>query len=238
MTFRNISRTLMNAAFLLFVVGLSGKAAAEDCGARHHATATECRAHHPRVADQSRTQKFVQTTIDSGEVAPAVASHAAGPSSWVADLAGSASTVAHRFGQASAGPSPWRGHGAPAGNRWPTADNAPPTHNAVTGVAGIAQNDNSLADLLRGKVDGLPAVPAPIAWTVLLAGLLGLRALFRTPGVAKAQSWATAARFGSRAKARGWAVDRVDPERYALAQVRRSPQGRFVRASAEGRFGA
>jgi DNA-binding IclR family transcriptional regulator len=88
----------------------------------------------------------------------------------------------------------------------------------------------------------MPAIPAPVAWTILLVGLLGLRALMRTPRAARARSWAMATpssanRSGTRARARGWAVDQVDPDRYVLNQVAPSRPGHFVRAAA-ARFGA
>jgi len=143
MTFRNIPLIMLNAAVLLFTVGLSGTAAAAaDCAAKpaHQAASMECRTHHTRdgASSQARTHKTVQTTIDSGEVTSAAAPHAAPRSSGILadvfaapalrrvsapELAVPASTMAHRLGQAAAaGPSPWRGHDAPAGARWPTTD--------------------------------------------------------------------------------------------------------------------
>ncbi len=46
-------------------------------------------------------------------------------------------------------------------------------------------------DLFHGDNGGVPAAPAPAAWSILLAGLLGLGLLSRQPVLAQARSWAT-----------------------------------------------
>jgi hypothetical protein len=100
-----------------------------------------------------------------------------------------------------------------------------------------------LSELLHGNSGGIPTVPAPATWTILLAGLLSLGFLSRLPAVARARSWATTSPSASgwsrsRARAAVSAIDRIDPTRYVQAQVRRSHQGYFHPGVARTAFAA
>ncbi|HLZ85390.1 MAG TPA: hypothetical protein VKQ54_17645 [Caulobacteraceae bacterium] len=247
----------MSAGLLLATVG--GKAAAAvDCASKTltHAASTQCLAHHAHAVVHAKAQQTVATEGDmltpvsetvaadaAAQPHPAAAAAPAAPTVKLADVALPASTLVARVGHVAGGPSPWRGHGAPAGNRRPQSADVLVPASAVSTASATLDNTGSFGDLLHGSGNGgLPAVPAPAGWAILLIGLLGLAALVRSPSVARAQSWASAAasadRSGVRARARGWAVDRVDPERYAQAQARRSHQGHFVREAGLVRFGA
>lgn len=251
----------MSAGILLASIGVGGKAfAAVNCApkAAHHANSTQCLAHHPRagVHGGSKMEKTVMTNpAAEGDVLTPISATASFSKAIAAQPHGAraalgvnlpnvalpASALVARVGQAARRPSPWRGHGAPAGNLLPRAATDLPVARSAVTAATNNDGGSSFADLLHGG-SGMPAVAAPAAWSVLLLGLLGLMALARSPRVARVQSWATASlssagRSAGRAKARGWAVDRVDPERYAQAQHRVARQG-FVRAAAPTRFGS
>jgi hypothetical protein len=217
MTVRNISPAnktakyswtrlaMVNAAFLLVAIAAGGNAvAAVDCGSKPapHAASTQCRQHHPRagVHGLSKTQIIVRATATravDGDVLTPAGRHA--PPTTVAtssvlrlpDVALPASTLVHRLGRAGVGPSPWRGHGAPAGNRLPPTDGLQVPARAVTAAAATSGSPFSLGDLLHVSGGGMPALPAPAGWTILLVGLLALAALARSPRVARVQSWAT-----------------------------------------------
>ncbi len=244
-----------NAACLLIALGTADKAlaAAVDCGAKtaHRAATAPCRRHHPPLGARphAEVQKIGRATAgpaaDGDELTPATARRdqvKRGPVTIAFDLADvtlPVSIVVHRLARAATGPSPWSGRGAPAGNRWPASADAPMPMRAATAQAAPGDSAPSLRDLVGG--DGMPAVPAPVAWAILLLGVLGLRILTRPPRVARVQSWATrppskAAWSLARAKASRSALDRIDPERYARVEVPR--QGHFVRASAPNHFGA
>ena len=213
----------MNAALLLAAISMSSNAdAAVGCRAKtaHHAASTQCQAHHPRsgVHGKSLTDVSVKTTtvatIDSGEVA------LSGPT----------------FSTDAAGVSP-----VAARTRPRVTAELPLDRGAVAAPGGRSY---ALGDLLHGNSSDSPTVPAPATWTILLAGLLSLGLLSRLPAVARARSWAmtspssASGRSGSRARAAGSAVDRVDPARYVQAQVRRSQQGHFQRGVARTAFAA
>jgi hypothetical protein len=245
----------MAAGLLLATVGAGGRAfAAAGCDAKpaDHIASTQCVGHrHLRAAvhTASKTQKTVSTTAavvgaEGDELTPVSA--AASSSKAVAAQPHAAPTAAlatldvqlpHSTLSTSnevaplkqAGPSPWRGHGAPAGNR------RPPSFDMPASAAAMAPQDSSfsLADVVHGA-GGMPNVPAPAAWAILLMGLLGLTAIARQPRVARAQSWMMASPSSSAARSSAGvgAVDRVDPARYAQGPARRSHQGHFVRSSA------
>jgi hypothetical protein len=259
MTIRNISRlnkiaryswmrlAVVNAALLLVGVGAASNAHADaDATPAHHTASTPSREHHKGagVHGRSAAQHSVKAASpsDGDELTPV---HASRPSATPAgpSLADSASSLINRLTSARAAPSPWRGHGAPAGNLLPRADAHPIAGGLVTAtMATAATSTGSFSEVLRGNGGDMPGVPAPAAWSVLLLGLLVLPFLMRLPRMARARSWATATpaaagRSAGRAKARGWAVDRVDPDRYSLAPAGYSHQGHFVRGAA-ARFGA
>ena len=241
---------MANAALLLIAVGAADNAfAAVDCGSKivNHAAATQCRGDHPRTGghQHARTQKIVKTTarrVAEGEQLTPADPATAEPTSTgfgLADVLLPASTVLHRLARAGAGPSPWRARGAPAGNRWPASADAPTSSRAKTAAAAPRDGATSLKDIFHGG--GMPAVPAPVAWALLLIGAFGIGVLIRPRRVARAQSWAATSpsrRVSSlaRAKASRSALDRVDPERYARVEVR--SEGHFVRAPGANRFGA
>ena len=248
----------MTAGLLLATVGAGGQAfAAVGCDAKaaDHVASTQCVEHrHTRatVHTASKTQKTTSTTAAAmaaegdaltpvSVAAPssktvAARLHAAPIVTLAAPMAQlqhgmlSASTVAERLAQA--GPSPWRARGAPGGNRWPPAMDMP-----AAATAEAPQDNASVGDLLRGA-SGIPNVPAPAAWAILLMGLVGLTAIARQPRVARVQAWAMTRPSSSatRSSAGVGAVDRIDPARYQ-GPARRSHQGHFVRASGSNGFG-
>jgi hypothetical protein len=112
-----------------------------------------------------------------------------------------------------------------------------PTH-AVAITEAPQGSAFSLGDLVRGA-GGMPNVPAPAAWAILLMGLLGLTAIARQPRFAQARSWAMTSPSSSAARSSAGvgAVDRVDPARYAQGPARRSHQGHFVRSATATHFG-
>lgn len=239
---------VVRVALLLIAMGAGNNAfAAVDCGSRtaHHAAAAQCRGHHPRTgADRhAKAQNIVKATggraAEGEELTPAdpATAQPTSPGFRLADVLLPASAVVHRLARIGAGPSPWSARGAPAGNRWPASADAPNPPSATTAAAAPRDSAPSLGDLVHGG--GMPAVPAPIAWTILLVGILGLRVLTRPPRVARVQSWAdtspSRAAWLARARASRSALDRVDPERYARVEVRR--QGHFVRVTGANRFG-
>ena len=247
----------IGASLLLATVG--GKAsAAVDCAAKtvNHTTSAQCLAHRPHAGVHNVSKTPVTIGVTEGDVltpisATAVKTVAAHPRAVAAaapaanvklpDIALPASALVARAGHAAHGPSPWSSHGAPAGNRLPLAAGGLPIAQPVT-AAMPTSDATPFHDLVRTGGDRFSIVPAPAAGVILLAGLLGLTALIRSPRVARVGSWAmptlsSADGPRARAKARGWAVDRVDPERYATAQVGRSHKGHFVR-TAGARFGA
>lgn len=241
---------LVSTAFLLTALGTAGDAfAAVDCGSGTalHANAVQCQDRHPRtgVHEHARMRKTVKTTAgrvaDGEALTPAdpATAEPASPGFGLADLSLPASTLVHRLARVGRGPSPFSGRGAPAGNRWPASPPAPNSTRVTAGAPAPRESATSLRDLVHGG--GMPAVPAPLAWAILLVGILGLRLLTRPPRVDQVQSWAAtspskAAWSPAHAKAIRSALDRVDPERYAHADVRR--QGHFVRPSGSNRFGA
>ena len=212
----------MNAALLLVAVSMSSNAdAAVGCGAKaaHHAPSTQCQAHHPRSGAHVKSPadasvKTTVATIDSGEVA------LSGPT----------------FSAKAAGVSPVAARTQPRS----TAE-LPLDRGSVIAAGG---RPGDLSDLVQGNSGGIPTVPAPATWTILLAGLLGLGLLSRLPAVARARAWAITSPSSasgwsrSRARAAGSAIDRVDPARYVQAQVRRSHQGHFHRGVARTAFAA
>ena len=229
---------MVNAALLLIVVGSTDSAfALVDCGSKtvNRAAATQCRGYHPRARahQHARTRKIVKATAGPAEgeqLTPANPATAEPTSAGfgLADVLLPAATLVHRLARVGGGPSPWRARGAPAGNRWPASADAPTSMRATT-----------LKDIVHGGA--MPAVPAPVAWALLLIGALVAGVLIRPRRVARIQSWAATSppRLVSslaRAKASGSALDRVDPERYARVEVR--SQGHFVRASGPNRFGS
>jgi hypothetical protein len=241
---------VVRAALLLIALGVANNAfAAVDCGPKmaDHAAATQCRGHHPRtgVRKHAKARNIVKATagrVAEGEKLTPANPATAEPNSTGSELADvllPASVVVHRLARIGGGPSPWSARGAPAGNRWPASADAPNPTRAPTAAAASRDSAPSLGDIARGG-GGMPAVPAPIAWAILLAGVLGLRVLTRPPRVARVRSWAdTSSRAAwslARAKASRSALDRVDPERYARVEVRR--QGHFVRVSGANHFGA
>ncbi len=240
---------VVRAALLLIALGAANNAfAAVDCGSRtaHHAAAAQCRGHHPRMGAHAhaKTQNIVKATagrvVEGEELTPADPATAKPTSTGfgLADVLRPASAVVHRLARIGGGPSPWSARGTPAGNRWPASADAPNSTRATTATAAPRDGARSLGDIVHGGA--MPVVPAPIAWAILLAGVLGLRLLTRPPRVARVQSWAdTSSRAAwslARAKASRSALDRVDPERYARVEVRR--QGHFVRVSGANHFGA
>ena len=227
-----------NTALLLIVVGSTDNAfALVNCGSKavSRAAATQCRGYHPRAGahQHARTRKIVKATAgpaEGEELTPANPPTAEPTSAGfgLADVLLPAATLVHRLARVGGGPSPWRARGAPAGNRWPASADAPTSTRATT-----------LKDIVHGGA--MPAVPAPAAWALLLIGALGAGVLIRPRRVARIQSWAATSpsrpvASPARAKASRSALDRVDPERYARAEIRR--RGNFVRASASNRFGA
>jgi hypothetical protein len=259
---------LMSAALLLATVCAGGSVfAADDCGAKpaHHVASTQCQERHPRagVHSGSRTQKTVNTDTtattdgvsgddasDGDELTPVTATvssskafashHYAAPTTARArlpDEALPASTLVHRLGRAGNGASPWRAHRAPSGDQGPPSADMSVLARAVTNDGTSQDSAATLGHLVPGG--GLPSVPAPAAWAILLMGVLGLIAIARQPGVARAQSWAMSSLSPSvtRSAAGIGAVDRVDPSRYAQAPARRSHQGHFVRAATPALFG-
>lgn len=99
-----------------------------------------------------------------------------------------ASTLVHRLGRAGNGASPWRAHRAPSGDQGPPSADMSVLARAVTNDGTSQDSAATLGHLVPGG--GLPSVPAPAAWAILLMGVLGLIAIARQPGVARAQSWA------------------------------------------------
>jgi len=259
----------MTAGLLLATVGAGGRAfAAVGCDAKSADIAsTRCLAHHhtrAAVHSGSKTQKTVNANAaamadrvsEGDELTPggvavsssqaaASQSHAAptvtlaAPSVQLPHATRSASSAAARLGRAGAGPSPWRAHGAPADNRWPPSTDMLVPARAVATAEAPQSSAISLRDIVHGA-GGIPGVPAPAAWAILLMGLLGLTAIARQPRVARAQSWAMTSPSLSVARSAAGigAVDRVDPTRYAQGPARRSHQGHFVRSgAASSRFG-
>jgi hypothetical protein len=103
-------------------------------------------------------------------------------------------------------------------------------------TASVAEARDALGDVVRGDAGGafaIPALSAPVAWSILLVGLFGLLAIARGPAVARAQAWAACmpSRSDVRSRTRASALDRVDPARYAQAQAVRSHGGHFVRTA-------
>jgi hypothetical protein len=232
----------MSAGILLAAVGAGGKAlAAVDCASpANHAAATQCPAQHPRtgVHGGSKAQQTIGAktvaTVEGDELTPlsaavassravaaqrraALAADAPAPGVKLPNVALPASALVDRVGRDAPAASPWHGRGAPQGNLWPHTAESPTSDGRVTADMNSGSGDSSLADLLHGA--GGVVVPAPAAWIILLVGLLGLSVLARGPRVARVKAWATslpspAGRSGSQATARGWAIDRMDPERY------------------------
>jgi hypothetical protein len=237
----------MTAGLLLATVCFGGSAfAADDCSARtaHPGASTQCIEHHARagVHGASKTQQAAKTkaavATEGDALTPVSASSTAvtAPTTEQVRWPGTAlpaSTPVHRHGRA--GGSPWRGRGASAGDRRPPSPDMLVATGAETGAPQRA--GSSLGDLGHGG--RLPSVPAPVAWAALLMGLLGLSAMARQPGVARAQSWAMSSLPSSagRSAAGIGAVDRVDPARYAPSPARSPHQGHFVRAATASRFG-
>jgi hypothetical protein len=273
MTIRNISSinkvaryswmrlTAINAALLLAAVGAASNAHADVAATpAHHTASTPSRDHkgavvHGRAAAQhsvkaktdanpalQEARAEAASLSDGDELTPV---HGSVPSATRTgtSLADSASSMINQLTTARAAPSPWRGHGAPAGNLLPGADTHSIAGDLVTATMTTPDTaTGSFGDLLHGAGGGMTGVPAPAAWSVLLFGLLGLPFLMRSPQVARARAWATATpasgRSATSGKAKGWAVDRVDPDRYSLAPAGHSRQGYFVRGAAASRFGA
>jgi hypothetical protein len=241
---------VVSVTFLLTALGTAGDAfAAVDCGAGTalNAAATQCLGHHPRAGahERPRTRKTAKATAgrvaDGEALTPAdpATAEPASPGFRLPDLSLPASDLVHRLALVGRGPSPFSGRGAPEGNRWPASPEAPKSTRVTAGAPAPRESATSLRDMVHGG--GMPAVPAPLAWAILLLGILGLRLLTRPPRVDRVQSWAAtspsrAAWSLARAKASRSALDRVDPERYARAEVRR--QGHFVRGPGANRFGA
>ena len=213
----------VGASLVLATVG--GKAsAAVDCAARtvDPAVSAQCAAHHPHAGVHSGSK--AQKTVNAAALSASEGDVLTPVSAADAKTAASAAHVVQLPhlalpSLASRGPSPWSGHGADAGNRLPV--DAAVAGSAVTAAATTPDSTDSLHDLMHGDTAALPVVPGPFVWTIVLAGLLGLGVLIiGSPRVARVQSWAmdttsSADRSRGRAKARGWAVDRVDPDRYA-----------------------
>jgi len=223
----NASRTGMiaiNAALLLAAIFISGSAdAAVGCGAKaaRHAASTQCPAHHPRSGAHAETPTTASVAatpvarIDSGEVV-----QPRGPASSVktADVSPIAALIQPR-----------------------TTVELPLDQGGATAAGG---NADALGGLLHGDSGAFPTVSAPTVWTILLAAVMSLGLLSRLPAVARARSWATTSPSsasgcsGSHARAARCAIDRVDPTRYAPAQVRPSNQGYFLRDGARNAFAA
>jgi hypothetical protein len=202
--------------------------AAVDCGlkAPHQADA-QCRA-HPARAGSRGTQTTVPAKASAASdtngarltpLSPAAAAAAPAPRSPLAGLAQAVSGQAHRA-------------------ETPTLE-LQLDHSQV--ATRVSDARGALGDVMQGAA--APAVSAsdfspPVAWSILLVGLLGLFLMTRGRTVARVQSWATALppRSGARSGTRASALDRLDAARYAQAPIRRSHQGHFVRAAAASRF--
>jgi len=240
----------MTAGLLLATVSAGGSAVAADgCGAKtaHPVASTQCIEHHPHAGvhggskmQQAATTKAIAVTEGDALTPVSASSQAvAAPTIEQGRRPGPAlpaSTLVHRVGRAGDSGSLWRGRSAPAGNRWPPSAGMLVATGAETGAPHGAAFP--LGNLVHGG-GGLPSIPAPAAWAVLVMGLLGLGAMARQPGVARAQSWAMSSlpSSASRSAAGIGAVDRIDPARYAQGPARRSHQGHFVRAATVSRFG-
>jgi hypothetical protein len=105
--------------------------------------------------------------------------------------------------------------------------------------ANIGDVRRSLGDAMGGAVDARPIFSAPIGWSVLLLGLIGLFAVMRRPRVDRVRSWAMAIppRAVARLALRAAVLDPSDPARRAQPAGQRLHQGHFVR-TARRRFAA
>lgn len=194
---------MVNAVFLLVAIAIGGNAAA--------AVTHGCKpAHHNDCAHGAA--KTVARASDGSELTPLTPVTSPKP-----------------FAAPSVRP-------APRAARIAAAPVALPLYSSPV-AASPSDARHALADLLHGDAgsspDVMPMLSAPLAWAILLAGLVGLFAIARGPAVARVQSWATPtpSRSSFRPTSRASALDRVDPARYAQAQVARSHGGHFVRTT-------
>jgi hypothetical protein len=109
-------------------------------------------------------------------------------------------------------------------------------------VARVSDARGALGDVMqRAHTPGFSAhvFSPPVAWSLLLAGLLGLFMMTRGARVALAESWATVLPTGSARQpgTRASALDRLDVARYIQAPTHSAHQGHFVRAAGVSRFG-
>jgi hypothetical protein len=233
-SFMPVRMAAMIAGVLLVAAGGGGRATAAvavqtagnsaiDCTTKAHHTST-C---HAQAAPAGGHRRQAKSAADLGALTPlsstaASASEGAdpahlapyrGPTSWRdgADLVDDPRAAAVREMSVS------------LGHITPTGDKA---------------DGSGLNDFLHGGANPR-SMPVAAVWVIMLAGLLGLRALCGGPRVARAEAWATTARAHRAPASRPIArpIDRLDPSRYARVESR-SPRSHFIRAEAANRFGS
>jgi hypothetical protein len=218
--------TRIRLAALCIVLLMAGCAfgekahAAVACGLKgtHQVAITQCRAHAPRAEDAA-TQAPVEADASGARLTPLSPTAAPVRSGLFA-----AAPVALM-------PTPRQNSDAQAAFRA-----LPRDQRSVS--AGVWQARGALGNAMQ---DGpTPAISAdllssPFAWTIFLAGLLGLFAMTRGRTVARAQAWG-AVETARRTSATSM-LDRLDVALSAPSPSQRAHQGHFVRTAAAGRFG-
>jgi hypothetical protein len=214
-------------AALCIVLLMAGCAFAEKahaamaCGpkAPHPAASVQCRV-HPLGAAGHGTQAAADNDANGARLTPLSPTATAVRSAPLAATPAAALQVPHGQAAAGFGALPLE-RGRVNTRTW-----------EARAALGEVMQDASAPTVSAG------AFSPPVAWSILLTGLLGLFVMTRGPrAVAHVRSWAAApssppARSGTRASA----LDRLDVARYAQTETHRARQGHFVRSAAAGRF--